>query len=252
MRCVSRGSVPTDRSDTLRHDGPVVTADWMLSPVMEDYLKTIYHLQRRDGERVSTSAIAEELDVTAPSVTSMVGKLEERGLVEREKYAGVRLTPDGERVALEVIRHHRLLEVYLAEHLDYDWSEVHEEADRLEHHISEAFEERMAAALAEPTVDPHGAPIPGADLEPPVSRVEGDLTDVVEGDRVIVEEVRDEEPAVLEYLADHGVRPQVELEIIEVAPFGMVTVQPADRSETVSIPERIAPHVKIAPVKTDE
>lgn len=221
----------------------------MLSPVMEDYLKTIYQLQR--GEPVSTSSIAEALDVTAPSVTSMIEKLEERGLVEREKYAGVQLTDDGERVALEVIRHHRLIEAYLTEHLDFDWAEVHEEADRLEHHISEAFEERVAAALADPEVDPHGAPIPGADLEPPESRVEADLTAVSAGECVIVEEVRDEDPAVLEYLADHGVRPGIALEIVEVAPFGMVTVRPTDREETVSIPERIAPDVRVRPTESE-
>lgn len=214
---------------------------------MEDYLKAIYQLQQREAGLVSTSALAEVLEVTPPSVTSMLGKLEERGLVEREKYAGVALTPDGERVALEVIRHHRLLEAYLTEHLDYDWSEVHEEADRLEHHISEAFEERVAAALADPEVDPHGAPIPGADLTAPDSRVEGDLTGVAEGDRVVVEEVRDEEPAVLEYLAEHGVRPGTELAVVEVAPFGMVTVRPATADEPVSIPERIATHVRIRP-----
>ncbi|MEM4781496.1 MAG: metal-dependent transcriptional regulator, partial [Halalkalicoccus sp.] len=140
----------------------------MLSAVMEDYLKAIYQLQREgDGKRVRTSAIADHLDVTPPTVTSMLSKLEERGLAEREKYKGVTLTPEGERVALEVIRHHRLLEAYLTEHLDFTWSEVHDEADRLEHHISEAFEERVAAMLEDPTVDPHGAPIPNADLEPP-------------------------------------------------------------------------------------
>lgn len=220
----------------------------MLSPVMEDYLKAIYKLQQETTERVSTSAIAEELDVTAPSVTSMLGKLEDRGFLEREKYAGVRLTADGERVALEVIRHHRLLEAYLTEHLDYDWAEVHEEADRLEHHISEEFEARVAATLTDPEVDPHGAPIPGADLKPPESRVEGDLTKVSEGDHVVVEEVRDEDAAVLEYLADHGVEPGIELEIIEVAPFGMVTVRPIPGDDRVSIPDQIAGHVKIRPI----
>lgn len=109
----------------------------MLSAVMEDYLKAIYQLQQEgDGERVRTSAIAEYLEVTPPTVTSMLSKLEERELVDREKYKGVTLSPDGERVALEVIRHHRLLEAYLTEHLDFRWSEVHDEADRLEHHIS--------------------------------------------------------------------------------------------------------------------
>src|SRR6056297_3962162 len=139
----------------------------MLSDVMEDYLKSIYALQTEDGEPVSTSALADYLDVTSPTVTSMVEKLEDRGLVEREKYKGGELTNEGRTVALEVLRHHRLLEAYLTEHLDYSWSQVHEEADALEHHISEEFERRLAEALGDPQVDPHGDPIPSADLQPP-------------------------------------------------------------------------------------
>ena len=122
----------------------------MLSDVMEDYLKSIYSLQADDGEPVSPSALADHLGVTPPTVTSMVEKLEERGLVEREKYKGVELTDEGRTVALEVLRHHRLLEAYLTEHLDYSWSEVHDEADALEHHISEEFERRVADLLDDP------------------------------------------------------------------------------------------------------
>src|SRR6056297_65985 len=193
----------------------------MLSDVMEDYLKVIYQLERGRDDRVRTSEIAAELDVTSPTVTSMLETLAERGLLDREKYNGVTLTEEGETVAIEVVRHHRLLEAYLAEHLDYDWAEVHDEADRLEHHISENFEERLAAALDDPNVDPHGSPIPGADLEPP-SVPEGEsVTAFEEGDVVVVEEVADEDSEVLSYLADHGVEPDVELEILEVAPFGM-------------------------------
>jgi Mn-dependent DtxR family transcriptional regulator len=139
----------------------------MLSDVMEDYLKTIYYLQGDGEERIRTSDIASHLDVTSPTVTSMLEKLEDRGLVDREKYKGVRLTDEGETVALEVLRHHRLLEAYLTEHLDYDWSEVHDEADRLEHHISEKFERRLADLLGDPEVDPHGDPIPNEELDPP-------------------------------------------------------------------------------------
>lgn len=117
---------------------------------MEDYLKAIYVLQSEQGPPVSTSAIAEYLDKTSPSVTDMLGKLEDRGLVEREPYRGTELTAEGEAVALEIVRHHRLLEAFLAERLDYDWSEVHEEADALEHHISEAFERRVAETSMTP------------------------------------------------------------------------------------------------------
>jgi len=169
----------------------------MLSPVMEDYLKAVYQLGDDD---VRTSELAEHLGVEPPTVTSMVDKLEERGLVEREKYKGVELTDEGRTVAVEVVRHHRLIEAYLAEALDYDWSEVHDEAERLEHHISEEFEARVAAALNDPDRDPHGAPIPGADLEPPDE--EGETLDTLEeGDAVVVERVEDGDAEVLCYLA---------------------------------------------------
>lgn len=220
----------------------------MLSAVMEDYVKAIYHLQTAQDDRVKTSAIAERLDVTSPTVTSMLDKLEERGLVEREKYRGVELTREGEQVALEVIRHHRLLETYLTEHLDYSWSEVHEEADRLEHHISEAFEERVANALNDPTIDPHGDPIPSAELEPPESGPHASLVHFSEGDTVVVARVSDRDPSVLEYLAERGVEPGVSLEITEIAPFGMITVTTGiDR--TVSLPERIAHDVRVQPAE---
>ena len=220
----------------------------MLSDVMEDYLKAIYHLQQGRDERIRTKEIAEELDVTSPTVTSMVENLAERGLLDRKKYAGVRLTPEGVTVALEVIRHHRLLEVYLTEHLDYDWAEVHEEADRLEHHISENFERRLADALDDPDVDPHGSPIPGADLEPPEMTIGESLTSFEEGDTVVVEQVVDEDPAVLSYLADHGLEPTVELVILEVAPFGMVTAEVSGGDEPVSLPKSVASHVQVSPV----
>ncbi|ELY45389.1 metal-dependent transcriptional regulator [Natronorubrum tibetense] len=218
----------------------------MLSDVMEDYLKAIYQLQRETDERIKTSAIAEELDVTSPTVTSMLDKLEERGFVDREKYRGVTLTDEGETVALEVVRHHRLLEAYLTEHLDYDWAEVHEEADRLEHHISEDFEARVADALGQPTVDPHGSPIPSADLEPPERPDGKSVTEFEEGDVVVVEEVADRDADVLSYLADHGVEPGVELEIVEVAPFGMITARSSEHDESVSLPDAVAHHVRVA------
>ncbi|SDR45000.1 metal-dependent transcriptional regulator [Natronobacterium texcoconense] len=218
----------------------------MLSDVMEDYLKAIYQLQRETDDRIKTSEIAEELDVTSPTVTSMLDKLEDRGLVDREKYRGVTLTDEGETVALEVVRHHRLLEAYLTEHLDYDWSEVHAEADRLEHHISEDFEARVADALGDPEVDPHGSPIPSPELEPP-ERPDGEpVSEFSEGDTVVVEEVADRDPEILSYLADHGVEPGVELEILEVAPFGMVTARSSEGDDPVSLPDRVAHHVRVA------
>jgi len=210
----------------------------MLSDVMEDYLKAVYVLQRERGPPVKTSAIADYLDVTPPTVTSMVGKLEDRGLVAREKYKGVELTPDGETVALEVLRHHRLLEAFLADHLDYEYDEVHDEADALEHHISEEFERRLARKLDDPTVDPHGDPIPSADLEPPADPASEVLADHDAGDHVVVARVSDRDPEELRYLKDAGVEPGTELEILERAPIGMFVVD--IDGEQVHLPDRVA------------
>ncbi|GAB7010629.1 metal-dependent transcriptional regulator [Halorubrum trueperi] len=215
----------------------------MLSDVMEDYLKAIYVLQSERGPPVSTSAIAEYLDKTSPTVTDMLGKLEDRGLVEREPYQGAELTPEGEAVALEIVRHHRLLEAFLAERLDYDWSEVHDEADALEHHISEEFERRVAEALGDPTVDPHGDPIPSADLEPVDEGGSSRLSDRDEGDRVVVTRVSDRDEAELAYLADAGITPGTELDVVDVAPFGMVTVSTATGEQ--SLPAEIAKSIRV-------
>jgi len=214
----------------------------MLSPVMEDYLKAIYQLGDDD---VRTSELADHLDVSQPTVTNTLDKLADRGLVEREKYEGTRLTEEGRTVAVEVVRHHRLIEAYLAEALDYDWSEVHDEADRLEHHISEEFEARVAEALDDPESDPHGAPIPGADLEPPDEDGGAEtLGDHGEGETVTVVSVVDEDAEVLRYLDEHGVGPGVALEVREVAPFGMVTVVTED-GEEVSLPDEVADAVRV-------
>jgi DtxR family Mn-dependent transcriptional regulator len=222
----------------------------MLSPEMEDYLKVIYDLQRDGAETVSTSAIAEVLDVTPPTATSMMEKLEDRGLVEREKYKGVTLTREGETVALEVLRHHRLIETYLAERLGYDWAEVHDEADRLEHHISEEFERRVADVLDDPTVDPHGDPIPDASLEPVDEEGGETLAGHAVGDRLVVERVSDRDPDELAYLSERGLTPETEIEVTEVAPIGMVTVRVA--GEAVSVPDRIAELIRVYPVDEDD
>jgi len=215
----------------------------MLSDVMEDYLKAIYVLQSEQGPPVSTSAIAEYLDKTSPSVTDMLGKLEDRGLVEREPYQGAELTAEGEAVALEVVRHHRLLEAFLADRLDYDWSEVHDEADALEHHISEEFERRVAEALGDPAVDPHGDPIPGADLEPVDEGSGPRLSDHGEGDRVVVTRVSDRDEAELDYLANAGITPGTEVTVVGIAPFGMVTV--ATPTGEQSLPAEIARSIRV-------
>ncbi|AAG19060.1 transcription repressor [Halobacterium salinarum NRC-1] len=217
----------------------------MLSDVMEDYLKSIYNLEREHEPPIATSTIAEYLDVTPPTVTSMAEKLESRGLIEREKYAGVELTPDGETVAVEVIRHHRLLESFLATHLDYDWDEVHDEADALEHHISEEFEDRLAEKLGDPTVDPHGDPIPNADLEPPEHPDTEVLADHAEGDALVVARASDRNTDELRYLADAGVQPGTELTVTEHAPIGLFVVE--IDGEAVHLPERVAETLEVRP-----
>ncbi|WP_132057716.1 metal-dependent transcriptional regulator [Halorussus amylolyticus] len=235
----------------------------MLSDVMEDYLKAIYTLQTEDGDPVATSAIAEYLDVTPPTVTSMVEKLEDRGLVEREKYKGVELTAEGETVALEVLRHHRLLEAYLTEHLDYSWSEVHDEADRLEHHISEEFERRVADALGDPEVDPHGDPIPSEDLAPIAEDDTTRLSDHTEGDTVVVARVSDRDDEELRYLSNAGITPGTRVRVVGVAPFGMVTVRVGEREtpeaspngesqgREQSLPESVAASIRVRRTETE-
>jgi DtxR family Mn-dependent transcriptional regulator len=219
----------------------------VLSDVMEDYLKSIYTIQAEEGPPVSTSAIADALGKTPPTVTSMLGTLEEKGLVSREKYKGVELTREGETVALEVIRHHRLLEAYLAEHLDYDWSEVHEEADALEHHISEEFERRVAEALGDPEVDPHGDPIPSADLTPLDVDDSTRLDDHDVGDRLTVTRVSDRDEEELQYLAEAGLTPGTQLEVVDVAPFGMITVRIDGNGREQSLPDSVARSIRVVP-----
>jgi len=218
---------------------------------MEDYLKAIYRIERQGQPPVATSTIAETLDVTPPTATSMVEKLEERGLIEREKYKGVTLTTEGETVALEVVRHHRLLETFLTEELGYDWSEVHEEAEILEHHISEEFEQRVAEALDEPEVDPHGDPIPNDELEPVEEAVGSVLADHGEGARVEVTRVRNCGPEELTYLDDAGITPGTVLTVREVAPIGMVTVE-IRPSETVSLPDAIADSIQVTAADAED
>jgi DtxR family Mn-dependent transcriptional regulator len=170
----------------------------------------------------------------------MLKKLTERGLVDREEYRGVTLTEEGEVVALEILRHHRLLESFLTEQLDYDWADVHEEADRLEHHVSEELTDRIAAALGHPGVDPHGDPIPDSDLElpDPGPGARGRLSDAEEGDRAVVRRIRHQGDEELQYLSSAGIEPGVEIEVVEIAPFGLVTVRTPDGEQ--SLPEEIA------------
>ena len=243
---VASGDGPSETPTRSDKGGRPHVSAGMLSAVMEDYIKAVYAIERDSGERVSTSAIADYLDVTAPTVSSMIKKLEERGLVDREEYRGVTLTEEGELVALEILRHHRLLEAFLTEQLDYDWADVHDEADRLEHHVSEELTDRMAEALGNPPVDPHGDPIPDADLSLPEESDTSRLADAEEGERLTVRRIRHQGDDELRYLADAGVRPDVELAVVDVAPFGMVTVETPTGEQ--SLPEDVARLIEVAPV----
>ncbi|QLD84884.1 metal-dependent transcriptional regulator [Natronomonas halophila] len=222
----------------------------MLSAVMEDYIKAIYAIQNETGERVGTSELADYMDVTSPTVSSMLGKLEDRGLIDREEYRGVTLTDEGEVVALEILRHHRLLESFLTEQLDYDWADVHEEADRLEHHVSDELTERIAEVLGNPGVDPHGDPIPDADLRLPDAEETSRLSTAEEGDEVVVRRIRHQGDEELRYLADAGIEPGIELEVLEIAPFGLVTVRTPEGEQ--SLPEEIARLIETAPTTEAE
>jgi DtxR family Mn-dependent transcriptional regulator len=186
---------------------------------VEDYAKAIYALQRRGGGSVSTTALAERLGVTAASASGMVHKLDEHGLVTHAPYRGVRLTAQGERVALEVLRHHRLLELYLAETLDVPWDRVHDEAEVLEHVLSEDLEALIAAKLGNPTHDPHGDPIPNADLELREERTEC-LAALEPGAEGTFVRVSDSDPEMLRYLGERGIAPGIPLRVEDKQPFG--------------------------------
>ncbi len=194
-----------------------------LSGPVEDYLKAIYDLERV-GEPASTNDIALRLAISAASVSGMVRRLADQGLITHEPYRGVRLTDHGRRAALRTLRRHRILECYLTEILGYPWDRVHDEAERLEHAASEELIERMASAMGDPLHDPHGAPIPSRDgvVAEVASRT---LAEVGTGERVRVCHVQDEDAERLRYLAELGIRPGSVLRILERAPFeGPITL----------------------------
>jgi DtxR family Mn-dependent transcriptional regulator len=215
-----------------------------LTRVIEDYLKTIYDLTA-GGERASTNQIAERMDVTPASVTNMIQKLAETQppLLDYRKHRGVKLTPEGEKVALEIIRHHRLLEMFLHQTLGYSWDEVHEEADRLEHVISEEMEERIAASLGDPQRDPHGDPIPTRDLYLPESD-EISLSQLRPPQGAQVKRVSDSDPELLRYLSEMGIKPASRLSILEYSPFdNNIKVQIKGGSSPVVLGPRVTNQV---------
>ena len=190
-----------------------------LTHAIEDYLKAIYKLSNSGG-RVTTTEIANQLNVTPASVTGMVQRLasNDPSWVNYQKHRGVSLTPKGEHVALEIIRHHRLIEMFLHEILGYPWEEVHDEAERLEHVISEKFEERIAEVLGNPTHDPHGDPIPTRDLKI-LPACDTRLSDLRPDQHAVVMRVHDSDPDLLRHLAGLGLKPETKVSILEYSPF---------------------------------
>jgi DtxR family transcriptional regulator, Mn-dependent transcriptional regulator len=188
-----------------------------VTPAMEDYLKAVYQL-RDDAGEVTVQQMVERLGVSGPSVTNMVKRLHDLGLLRHTRYHGVQLTPQGERIAVQVVRHHRLLERFLVEHLGYGWDEVHAEAERLEHHISEEFEARVDALLGHPIRDPHGDPIPtlDGDIDTPG---EASLLDLEPGTAATIVRVSDRDPELLRYLGGLGLYPGVVVALHERLPF---------------------------------
>ena len=218
----------------------------LASPAVQDYLKAIYRIAEDNApvRQVSTKAVADHLGVSAPSATSMLKRLDEMGLVRHTSYRGATLTRAGTRLALEVIRHHRLLETYLHRVLGLPWDVVHEEAEILEHVLSDRLEDRIAAALGEPVADPHGHPIPTkAGAMPAASRMR--LWDSPNGATVVVESVSDRRPEVLRYLDDQGIRPGTRVDVVRRGPVdGPLTVRVAGATTEVALSQALAEAIR--------
>lgn len=195
----------------------------VLSQAVEDYLKVIYRIEL-EGNKATTTKVANALEVSSASATNMVKRLSKMGLVDYESYKGASLTKSGRKIALEIIRHHRLLELYLLEVMGYSWDEVHEEAEKLEHHISEQFEEKIAQLLDDPTHDPHGDPIPTKEGLMPEMNADP-LVSAEADQEYIVNRVKDQNPDLLRYLEKIGLLPGIKIKIKEKGPFkGPVTI----------------------------
>jgi DtxR family Mn-dependent transcriptional regulator len=197
----------------------MASKEMLRTPAVEDYSKAIFALESRGLEPVSTNALAERLGITAGSVSAMLKKLDELGLITRVPYRGVRLTADGRRLALEVIRHHRLIESFLAEALGMPWDRVHDEAEILEHVLSDDLEQLIASKLGHPTVDPHGDPIPSADLELD-ERSTRSMDSLQPGDVGLFVRVSDSDPEMLRYLDGCGISPGDRFSVRDRQPFG--------------------------------
>ncbi len=216
----------------------------MLSQAAEDYIKAIYKLQSKGT--VTTNEIARAIDVSSASVTNMLKRLADMKLLDYTSYKGVTLSNAGEKIALEVLRHHRLIELYLSEVMGYSWDEVHDEAERLEHHISEMFEDKIYKMLGYPEFDPHGDPIPGKDGSIEDFRF-SPLSKIEPGNKVTIKRVSDKNPEMLRYLTEIGLVLEITMEVLDKAPFeGPLTVKIGDKEQMVW--REVAKNVYVAPV----
>ena len=225
----------------------------MNSQAVEDYLKAIYKLQSSQS-MVVTSALADHLGVNPASATGMIKKLADSNLVSYERYQGVKLTPPGEKIALEVIRHHRLIELYLAEALNVPWDQVHDEAEKWEHILSEDLEDRIDKILGYPTTDPHGAPIPSRDgnIE---QRDTNLLSELTQGDNAIIVEVSDDDTDMLRYLGKLQLYPQTNIQIISISPFDqLITIRiipNEDGNNDFVIGQKVASSILVSKLEED-
>jgi DtxR family transcriptional regulator, Mn-dependent transcriptional regulator len=204
-----------------------------------DYLKAVWELAVDSGDAASTKGVAARLSVSSASVSNMFARLQEMGLVRYERYRGATLTERGREEALRLVRRHRLIETFLLEHLGYDWQEVHDEAERLEHAVSDEFTERLAELLGHPDHDPHGDPIPSAEgtLEVEESFT---LSQAVADQRVRISKVRDEDAAMLDYLGDRNLVPGRRLSVREVRALDGVVVVEDEEAEVHALGEPLA------------
>lgn len=211
-----------------------------LSPSIQDYLKIIYRLAQ-EGTQPTTNDVARAMRVSAASVTNMLKRLAEMKLVTYTSYKGVQLTESGISIALEMLRHHRLIETYLAQALGYSLDQLHDEAEHLEHHISEQFEDRIAELLGHPQYDPHGDPIPSKEgVVPPVFNQS--LAEVAAGSHVIIRRISDQNTELLRYLMDCQLIPQAAFQLLAKAPFdGPLTLQKGDHQ--IIIGHKVAQHI---------
>jgi DtxR family Mn-dependent transcriptional regulator len=204
----------------------------MRSPSIEDYLKAVYKLEENEGAPVSTGDLAQAMEVSSASASNMIKRLDELDFLTYEAYEGATLTNPGRTVALEVIRHHRLLELYLKDVMGFSWDEIHEEAEILEHHISERFEDRIEEMLGHPERDPHGHPIPARDgtVAPLPTR---SLADLAEGDAASIDHIANEDGELLDLLEQRGLLPGATVEVVTTRPLDGLLVVAVDGAEQV-------------------